>query len=172
MTTTASGQKGNGREPRRLKTGAAQGLGSFPWSALAQLVLALVDQGLLLDPGHHGAQLGADLLDLVGVVEAAGGLEAGLAGLALADPLRGEVAGLDVLEDALHLGAGLVVDDARARHVLAVLGGVGDRVDCRSAAPWASQAAHLGVVRLRPCSSTGAAANQVPLPFTPGLSGD
>src|SRR5256885_5981963 len=49
---------------------------------------ALVHQGLFLDPGHHGAQLGADLLDLVGVVEAAGGLEVRLAGLALADPFR------------------------------------------------------------------------------------
>src|SRR5438045_2603257 len=75
-----------------------------------------------------GAQLGADRLDLVGVVEAAGGLEAGLAGLALADPLRGELAGLDVLEDALHLGARLLRHEARARHVLAVFRRVGDRV--------------------------------------------
>ena len=55
------------------------------------------------------AQLGADLLDLVGVVQAADGLEVRLAGLALADPVGGEGAGLDVLQDALHLGARLSV---------------------------------------------------------------
>src|SRR5690606_29252458 len=43
-------------------------------------------------------------------------------------PLGRELAGLDVVEDALHLGLGLGGDDARARHILAPLGGVGDRV--------------------------------------------
>src|SRR5262249_17478157 len=49
-------------------------------------VAALVNQRALLDPGHHPAQLGADLLDLVGVIEAPRRLEAWLAGLALANP--------------------------------------------------------------------------------------
>jgi hypothetical protein len=40
-------------------------------------VLGLVDQRLLLDPGHHGAQLGADFLDLVGVASGRGCLERG-----------------------------------------------------------------------------------------------
>jgi hypothetical protein len=31
-----------------------------------QLILRLVDQRALLDPGHHVAQLGADVLDRVG----------------------------------------------------------------------------------------------------------
>ena len=50
------------------------------------------------------------------------------AGLALGDPLVGELAVLDLVEDAPHLGAGLVGDDARAAGEVAVLGGVGDRV--------------------------------------------
>ncbi len=39
-------------------------------------VLALVDQRLFLDPRHHVAELGANRLDLVLVVTAAGRLEA------------------------------------------------------------------------------------------------
>jgi hypothetical protein len=42
-------------------------------------VLRLVDHAALGDPGHHAAQLLADFLDLVGVVVAAGRLEARLA---------------------------------------------------------------------------------------------
>ena len=46
--------------------------------------------------------------------------------LVLGDPLLGEFAGLDFGEDLLHFGAGLLVDDARAAGVVAVLGGVAD----------------------------------------------
>src|SRR5262249_33778890 len=46
----------------------------------------------------------------------------------LEHPVAGEAARLDVGQNALHLGLGLVGDDTRARAVLAVLGGVGDRV--------------------------------------------
>ena len=102
------------KKPRRADEGAACEM-RRPMEGCLRLVAAPVDQGLLLDPGHHGAQLGADLLDLVGVVVAADGLEAGLAGLALADPVGGEAAGLDVLQDALHLRPRLLRDDAPVR---------------------------------------------------------
>src|SRR5215475_14703596 len=99
-----------------------------PGRAPAASVARLVDQLVLGDPGHHAAQLATDLLDRVLGAHAAHGLEAGLAGLALGDPVAGEAAGLDVGEDALHLLLGLVGDDARAAGVVAVLGGVRDRV--------------------------------------------
>ena len=50
------------------------------------------------------------------------------AAAALGDPLLGERAVLDLVEDASHLRLGLGVDDPRARGDVAVLGGVGDRV--------------------------------------------
>ena len=55
-------------------------------------------------------------------------LEAGLAGVALVDPVAGEAAGLNIGQDAPHLGPGLLGDDPRAAGVVAVFGGVGDRV--------------------------------------------
>ena len=55
-------------------------------------------------------------------------VEVGPTGLALGDPLLGELAGLDLLEDLLHLQLGLGVDDPRATSDVAVLGGVADRV--------------------------------------------
>ena len=58
----------------------------------------------------------------------AGRLERGLVDLVLEHPVAGELARLDVGQDALHLGLRLGRDDARAGDVLAVLGGVGDRV--------------------------------------------
>ena len=48
-------------------------------------------------------------------------------GTVLFDPSAGEVTLLDFGEDLLHLGARLVVDDARATGVVAVLGGVRNR---------------------------------------------
>src|SRR5690349_21122463 len=70
-------------------------------------VLALVDQRALLDPRHHVAELGADFLDRVFGELGAGGLERGLVDLVLQHPVAGELAALDVGEDALHLGLGL-----------------------------------------------------------------
>jgi osmoprotectant transport system permease protein len=81
-----------------------------------------------LDPRHHVAQLGADFLDRMGGELGAGRLERGLVDLVLQHPVAGELAGLDVVEHALHLGLGLRGDDARAGDVFAVFGGVGDRV--------------------------------------------
>src|SRR5438552_3628286 len=80
------------------------------------------------DPGHHRAQLGAHLLDRMvagGIAE----LVEALAPLAvLGDPLLGKGPVLDVGEDLLHARTRVGVDDAGAARVVAVLGGVGDRV--------------------------------------------
>src|SRR5688572_27830283 len=56
-------------------------------AARADSVLGLVDQPIGGDPGHHGAQLGADVLDRMLGRAAARGLEAGLAGIALLHPV-------------------------------------------------------------------------------------
>src|SRR3984893_12135023 len=81
-----------------------------------------------LDPGHHLAQPPAHFLDGAGRVALPHREEARAVRLVLQHPLPGELAGLDLGEDLLHLGLGPVVDDARAAGVVAVLGGVGDRV--------------------------------------------
>src|SRR5580698_8639143 len=86
-------------------------------------VAALVDQRALLDPRHHLAQLGADMLDRVLGELGAGRLERGLVDLVLQHPVPGETAGLDVGQNLLHLGAGLVGDDPGAGDVFAVFGG-------------------------------------------------
>src|SRR5205807_5822050 len=80
------------------------------------LLLAGAAAGLLQtllagrDPRHHRPQLGADLLDLVLARLAAVLVEVGAALLVLGDPLIGEGAVLDLVEDAAHLGLGLLVD--------------------------------------------------------------
>src|SRR5207302_1549001 len=98
------------------------------YAGAAPSVLRLVDQLVGGDPGHHRAQLLADLLDVVLGGAPAHRLEAGVAGGVLEHPVAREAAGLDVVEDALHLGLDVGVDEARAARVVAVLGGVGDRV--------------------------------------------
>src|SRR6266540_4713011 len=70
-------------------------------------VLGLVDQRALLDPRHHVAEFCADFLDRVLGELGAGGLERSLVDLVLQHPVAGELAALDVGEDALHLGLGL-----------------------------------------------------------------
>ena len=55
-------------------------------------------------------------------------LEGGLAGLALGDPFAGEAAVLDIVQDPLHLGLGLVGDDPGAAGIVAVFGRVRDRI--------------------------------------------
>src|SRR5258706_14900214 len=51
-----------------------------------QSILGLVDQRALLDPGHHVAQLSADVLDRMGGEFCARGLERGLVDLVLQHP--------------------------------------------------------------------------------------
>src|SRR5262245_6165236 len=77
---------------------------------------------------HHLSELGADLLELLLALGATRLVEFGAARLVLGDPALGERAVLDLLEDALHLGARFGADDARPRHVVAVFGCVADRV--------------------------------------------
>src|SRR6267142_6302693 len=93
----------------------------------ARLIPALVNQCALLDPRHHGAQLGTDLLDRMSRALRAHGLERGLVDAVLQHPVLAELARLNVAEDPLHLGLGLRRHHARAGDIFAVLGGVGDR---------------------------------------------
>src|SRR5579871_2443043 len=81
-----------------------------------------------VQPGHHRAQLSPDLLDLVLGVSAPHGLEAGTPGLVLKNPARGERAVLNLAQDAAHLFARVVVDDARTGNVVAELGGIANGV--------------------------------------------
>src|SRR5260221_5807737 len=90
-------------------------------SAAPISVLRLVDQLVGGDPRHHRAQPFADLLDVVFGGTPAHGLEAGLTGSVLEHPVTGEAAGLNVVEDALHLRLDAVVDDAGPARVVAVL---------------------------------------------------
>src|SRR5205807_8168054 len=91
--------------------------------AARQSVPAAVDERALLDPRHHAAQLLADLLGRMRGHLRAHRLERGLVDPVLQHPVLGELARLDVAEDAAHLRAGFVGDDARAAHVFAVFGG-------------------------------------------------
>src|SRR3990172_5739257 len=78
---------------------------------------------LLLQPAHHGAQLGAYLLDRVLRVDSTQGQEAGPARLVLQDPLAGEGAVLDLAQDPAHALPDVLVDDARGAGRVAVLRG-------------------------------------------------
>ena len=91
-------------------------------------VLRLVHQRVLGDPRHHAAQPLADLLNRVLAHPPPRGLEARLVDAVLQHPVAGEASALDIGQHAAHLGLGLVGDDARAGDVLAVFGGVADRV--------------------------------------------
>src|SRR5581483_11781625 len=83
---------------------------------------------LLLQERHHFTQLAAHLFDL----RIAGFLahleELMTPGLVLFDPLAREVARLNLREDLLHFGAGLLIDHSRTARVIAVLRGIGYRV--------------------------------------------
>ena len=81
-----------------------------------------------LVPAHHGAQFVADLFDLVLGFDAAAGHEIGPADLVFHDPVAGKDAFLDFLQDLFHFLFGLVGDDAAADAVIAIFGGVADRV--------------------------------------------
>src|SRR5260370_31245370 len=76
-------------------------------------IAGLVDHCALLDPRHHGAQLGANLLDRMGGAFGAHRLERGLVDAVLQHPVTRELARLDVGKDALHFLLGLFRDDAR-----------------------------------------------------------
>src|SRR5215211_2501381 len=83
---------------------------------------------LVPQPGHHPAQGLAGLLDRVVGPGLAHAGEVGPALVVLVDPFAGEGPGLDLGQDAAHLGLDPVVDDAGAAGVVAVLGRVRHRV--------------------------------------------
>src|SRR3954470_6544581 len=80
------------------------------------------------DPGHHGPQLCADLLDLELLRVVAVAVEVRPAVVVLGDPLPGELTALDLVENLAHLLLGVRRDHTRTARVVAVLRGVGDRV--------------------------------------------
>src|SRR5713226_9122971 len=80
------------------------------------------------DPRHHRTQLFADLFQLVLGVALAQRQKARPADGVLRDPFFSELAGLDLVEDALHLLLGFLGDDARPPRIIAVLGGIRDGV--------------------------------------------
>jgi len=67
-----------------------------------------------LQERHHGAKLAADFFDglMLGFSRIR---RSSAAGFVLVDPFLGELARLDLLKDALHLFARLLVDDAGPR---------------------------------------------------------
>src|SRR4051794_5296091 len=91
-------------------TGAAPRDDAYPMAS----VFRGVDQAILLDPRHHVAELGADLLDLMLLAERAHRFERRRAGTVLEDELASELTLLDLAQDFLHLGLRLVGDDTRA----------------------------------------------------------
>src|SRR5439155_15281100 len=82
--------------------------------------LRYADFFLLLEEGHHLAQLPAHSLDGLIVRRLPHREELLAAGPILSHPLPRELAGLDLLEDLLHLGARLLVDNTRTACVVAI----------------------------------------------------
>src|SRR6202140_846782 len=80
------------------------------------------------EPGHHGAQVGSDVLDLMLSIRFAHSGEAGAAGLVFQNPACGKGAILDFVQDMAHGVARALVNDARARDVITKFGGVADGV--------------------------------------------
>src|SRR4026208_376314 len=76
------------------------------------------------DPGHHAAQLRADLLDRVLRRVVAHLVEVRTTVLVLGDPFLRERPRFELAEDLLHLVLGSRRDDARTARHLAVLRGV------------------------------------------------
>src|SRR5438552_18749797 len=102
-----------------LSRGAGEGLGAP--ADVAPSVLALVDESVLLEPRHHRAQPLAALLDRVLRLAPPHRLEARLPGIVLEHPLAREAPGLDFRQHLLHLGPHMLVDDAGAARIVAVL---------------------------------------------------
>src|SRR5665213_3463136 len=84
--------------------------------------------GLCSQPAHTAAKVSTHLLDLQVMVLVAILEEVRPAALVLGDPTLRECPVLDVGKDPAHGRTGALVDDLRTAHVVAVLGGVGDRV--------------------------------------------
>src|SRR5271155_1124593 len=72
---------------------------------------------------HHGAKLGAELLDGMALLALASGEEIRAASFIFRDPLFRKTAIADFREDLAHFAARFLRDDARAGGIVAVLGG-------------------------------------------------
>ena len=83
---------------------------------------------VLLDPGHHPAQIATNGLDRVLLTLGAKFLELRSASILIVDEALGELARLNVGEHGAHVVLDVGVDHARSGHVVAVLGGVRDRL--------------------------------------------
>src|SRR4029453_6821505 len=114
----------------RASTSWAEASSSTPASASGSVIRtrAMGSQlPLVPQPGHHPAQGLAGPLDRVVGPGLAHAGEVGPALVVLLDPLAGEGPGLDLGQDAAHLGLDPVVDDPGPAGVVAVLGRVRDR---------------------------------------------
>ena len=78
--------------------------------------------------GIMARKLWPELLDDVRLFRFSLGEEIGAALFVFCDPVLCEAAIADFRQELFHVFARLLRDDARARHVVAVLGGVADRV--------------------------------------------
>src|SRR5258708_3987730 len=91
------------------------------------------------EPAHPLAQLLTDGLDRVIEVLLQERIVVALAGLGLGDPLARELAGLNFLQDLLHAGADVIVDDARPARQIAVLRRLADELVHAGEAPLVNQ---------------------------------
>src|SRR5215216_3607261 len=115
----------------RASTSWAVRSSSMPASASGSAIRTLAMGStlpLVPQPGHHPAQGLAGLLDRVVGPGLAHAGEVGPALVVLVDPFAGEGPGLDLGQDAAHLGLDPGVDDAGAAGVVALIGRVRDRV--------------------------------------------
>src|SRR3569833_680478 len=120
-------QPGDCSPSRRVvsKINTLSGLGVIAVS-LSQRILTL--RSLLAQPGHAGAQLATDFLDLAILVFLEHPLIVLAAGGAFLDPLLGELARLHFLQNLAHDVLDAVVDDSLTTSEVAVLGGVADEL--------------------------------------------
>src|SRR3546814_18926672 len=72
------------------------------WANTGGSVLGLIDQLVGGDPGHHGAQLAANLFDLRLGIDAATRNQRGCAGCIFQDEVLGVLTGLDVGQALAH----------------------------------------------------------------------
>src|SRR5919206_745053 len=112
----------------KMRTWSAPG--TTPGVATPEVFSLIARDRLLLgfQPGHHLAQAPPHVLQLGRPRLAPKSLELREPALGLGDPLLGELAALDLVEDPSHLLPRPVVHDARTAGVVAVLGRVADRV--------------------------------------------
>src|SRR5205085_6612496 len=97
----ASAPPGRARPAPQAKR--ARIAGPFIFAKWRRLVPGLVHQRLRLDPGHHVTQLRTDFLDRMLGELGAHCLERGLVDAVLQHPVARELAGLYVVEHALHV---------------------------------------------------------------------